>query len=293
MSRHIKKPQSALLLGAGFVARALTPVLQKQGWNVSVTTRSGETNLSDVKCYQFHGAASPKLKTAFTTADLILSSIPPPKTPTLQTGTDPALKAFSHLSPRARWIGYLSATSVYGNRDGRWAFEGEAPSPTLVRGRARADAELAWIETLWPVHIFRLAGIYGPGRSPFKKLRAGTARAIIKPDHVVNRIHVDDIISAILRSLKAPAPQSIYNLSDGHPAPPQDVLDYAAGLLGVAPPPRIDLLDPSISDMARSFYAETKRINADKARQELGWRPAYNSYRDGLPAILTKITGVS
>jgi len=187
MSRIIKKPQSALLLGAGYVARALTPVLQKQGWNVSVTTRSGETALAGVTCYPFNGAASPALKTAFTSADLILSSIPPLKTPTLQSDSDPALSALSHLKPKANWVGYLSATSVYGDRAGKWAFEGEPPSPSLARGRARADAELAWIETLWPVHIFRLAGIYGPGRSPFKKLRSGTARAIVKQDHVVNR----------------------------------------------------------------------------------------------------------
>jgi len=300
MHRHIKKPQSALLLGAGYVARALTPVLQNMGYDVSVTTRSGETNLKNVICHPFRGEASPELKTTFTSADLILSSIPPLKAPTPKTGTktgpktgrDPALNAFRHLTPRANWIGYLSATSVYGNRAGKWAFEDEAPSPTLARGRARADAELAWIETLWPVHIFRLAGIYGPGRSPFKKLRSGTARAIIKENHVVNRIHIDDILSALLLSLNAPAPQSLYNLADGHPAPPQDVLDYAAGLLDFPPPPRLGLDNPEISDMARSFYAETKRINADKARQELGWRPAYSSYRDGLSAILLKISGV-
>jgi len=266
MHRHIKKPQSALLLGAGFVARALTPVLQKMGWTVSVTTRSGETKLQDVSCYEFHGEASPALKKAFTSADLILSSIPP-----LKTGLDPALRAFAHLTPSASWMGYLSATSVYGDRGGKWAFEGEAPSPSLARGRARADA---------------------PGRAPFAKLKAGTARAIIKDNHVVNRIHVDDIIRAILLSLDAPAPQSLYNLADGHPAPPQDVLDYAAGLLSLPPPPRIDLSDPSISDMARSFYAETKRINADKARQDLGWKPAYLSYRDGLSDILSKISNV-
>jgi len=283
MSCHINKPQSALLLGAGYVARALTPVLRAQGWEVSVTTRSGQTNLRDVTCYAFHGAASPALQAAFSSADLILSSIPP-----LKSGAEPALSALAHLTPRANWIGYLSATSIYGNRDGQWAFEGEAPSPSLARGRARADAELAWIETLWPVHIFRLAGIYGPGRAPFEKLKSGTARAILKEGHVVNRIHVDDIILALLLSLDAPAPQSLYNLADGHPAPPQDVLDYAAGLLGLPPPPRIDLTDPIISDMSRSFYAETKRINADKARQELGWRPVFPSYRDGLSAILAK-----
>jgi len=288
MQGHINKPQSALLLGAGYVARALTPVLQNQGYDVTVTTRSGETSLNNVTCHQFHGDASPELKRAFETADLIVTSIPPSK-----TGGDPALQALRHLTPSAKWIGYLSATSVYGNRNGSWAFEAEAPSPSLKRGRARADAEIAWIETLWPVHIFRLAGIYGLGRAPFAKLRAGTARAIVKTDHVVNRIHVDDIISAILLSLKKPNPQAIYNLADGHPAPPQDVIDYAAGLLDIAPPKRIDLNDPSISAMARSFYAETKRINADKARQELGWQPRYSSFRDGLSDILLKGTRIS
>ena len=281
MSRHINKPQSALLLGAGYVARALAPQLIKAGWIVHVTTRSGRTELQNVTCHKFRGTASEDVQSAFINSDIIISSIPPTK-----DGTDPALAALGHLSPKARWIAYLSATSVYGDRQGRWAFEGEAPSPSLRRGIARADAELAWIETLWPVHIFRLAGIYGPGRAPFDKLRAQTARTVIKDGHVVNRIHVDDIVSALRLSLNTPEPQVIYNLADGHPAPPQDVLDYAAGLLGLPPAPRVALDDPSVSDMARSFYQETKRINADKARQILGWRPKHPSYRDGLAAIL-------
>lgn len=281
MSRHINKPQSALLLGAGYVARALTPHLIAEGWDVHVTTRSGETKLQNVSCHKFNGKASADLQSVFTNADIIVTSIPPAK-----DGTDPALVELRHLTPLAKWIGYLSATSIYGDRAGRWAFEGEAPSPRLGRGIARADAELAWIETLWPVHIFRLAGIYGSGRAPFEKLRNKTARAIIKDDHVVNRIHVEDIVSALLLSLDAPAPQSIYNLADGHPAPPQDVLDYAAGLLGLPPAPRVSLNDPAVSDMARSFYTETKRINADKARRELDWAPKYSSYRDGLATIL-------
>ena len=283
MSLHINKPQSACLLGAGYVARALTPHLVAKGWDIHVTTRSGETDLKNVTCHKFNGAASAQLKTAFENADIIISSIPPSK-----DRSDPALTELKQLKPKAHWMAYLSATSVYGNRSGQWAFEGEAPTPALERGIARADAELAWIETLWPVHIFRLAGIYGPGRDPFKKLRAGTARTIIKNGHVVNRIHVDDIVSALLLSLGAPSPQSIYNLADGHPAPPQDVLDYAAGLLKFPPAPRVSLDDPSVSDMARSFYAETKRINADKARRALGWAPKYSSYRDGLAAILAE-----
>lgn len=281
MSRHINKPQSALLLGAGYVARALAPQLMDEGWTVHVTTRSGETELQNVTCHKFRGSASKALESVFINADIIVSSIPPEK-----DGTDPALAKLGHLSPKAKWIAYLSATSVYGDRQGHWAFEGEPPSPTLRRGIARADAELAWVETLWPVHIFRLAGIYGPGRAPFDKLRAGTARTILKDGHVVNRIHVEDIVSALRLSLNAPDPQAIYNLTDGHPAPPQDVLDYAAGLLSLPPPPRIALDDPSVSDMARSFYKETKRINADKARRDLGWHPKHTSYRNGLEAIL-------
>ena len=285
MSRHINKPQSALLLGAGYVARALTPNLLAKGWDVHVTTRSGETSLKNVTCYKFNGTASETLQSTFVNADMIISSIPPAK-----TGTDPALAALKHLTPNAKWVGYLSATSVYGDRAGQWAFEAEAPSPTLPRGMRRAEAELAWIETLWPVHIFRLAGIYGPGRAPFEKLRNNKARAIVKDGHVVNRIHVEDILSALLLSLNKPDPLSLYNLADGHPAQPQDVLDYAAGLLQVPPAPRIELDDPSLSALARSFYAETKRISADKARQELGWAPKYRSYRDGLAAILREDT---
>ena len=281
MSRHINKPQSALLLGAGYVARALAPQLINEGWTVHVTTRSGETALQNVTCHKFKGSASERLQTTFVNADIIISSIPPEK-----DGTDPALAKLGHLSPKANWIAYLSATSVYGDRQGRWAFEAEAPSPSLPRGIARANAELAWIETLWPVHIFRLAGIYGPDRAPFEKLRARTTRTIVKDGHVVNRVHVDDIISALCLSLTKPDPQTIYNLADGHPAPPQDVLDYAAGLLRLPPPPRVSLNDPSISDMARSFYKETKRINSDKARRDLNWRPIHTSYRDGLAAIL-------
>ncbi|MEP4050917.1 MAG: SDR family oxidoreductase [Litorimonas sp.] len=283
MSRHINKPQSALLLGAGYVARALAPHLIADGWDVHVTTRSGETTLPNVTCHKFRGAASADLQSAFVDADIIVSSIPPAK-----DSTDPALSELGHLTPKAKWIAYLSATSVYGDRAGQWAFEGEAPSPSLQRGKARAEAELAWIETLWPVHIFRLAGIYGSGRAPFEKLRSGKARTIIKEGHIVNRIHVGDIVSALLLSLQKPNPQTIFNIADGHPAPPQDVLDYAAGLLGLPPAPRVDLHDPSVSTMARSFYAETKRINADKARRDLGWVPKFSSYRDGLTAILAE-----
>lgn len=281
MNSHINKPQSVLLLGAGYVAKHLIPALIADGYNVTVTTRTGQTEIESVSCLSFDGVVSPALQRAFETSDIILSSIPPTK-----NGTDPVLQALRHATPCASWIGYLSATSIYGDRQGKWAFEGEAPSPSLQRGKARADAEIAWIETAWPVHIFRLAGIYGPGRSPFAKIRNKKARAVIKEDHVVNRIHVSDIVSALRLSLANPSPQAIYNLADGHPAPPQDVLDYAAQLINQSPPPRVSVESSEISEMARSFYAETKRINADLARTELGWTPEFSNYKSGLKAVL-------
>jgi nucleoside-diphosphate-sugar epimerase len=281
MTHSINK-QTALLLGGGYVARALVPALQARGVDVCVTTRSGETDIAGVRCLRFDGTASEALLSTFRSADLILSSIPPNR----QTGEDVALTAFAGLQTRARWIGYLSATSVYGDRDGGWAFEHEWPTPGLKRGQHRADAEISWIETGWPVHIFRLAGIYGAGRTPFDKLRAGSARAVIKPGHVVNRIHVEDIISALLASIDAPNPQAIYNLADGHPAPPQDVLDFAANLLDLPRPERVEVTDKQISDMARSFYAESKRVDITKAQREFGWAPKYKTYREGLRQVL-------
>lgn len=274
--------RTALLLGAGYTARALAPALLAKGYHVIATTRSGVCDLDGVETLAFDGSASAELKAAFETAEIILTSIPPDR----KSGKDAALSALGGLQTRARWVGYLSATSVYGDRDGGWAFEGEWPTPGLKRGRHRADAEIAWLETGCPVHIFRLAGIYGPGRTPFAKLRDGTARAVIKPGHIVNRIHVADIVTALLASIETPNPQSIYNIADGHPAPPQDVLDYAASLLDLPPPPRVDVTDANVSRMARSFYAESKRVNVTKAQRELGWSPQFKDYRDGLRASL-------
>lgn len=285
----------ALLLGAGYSARAIAKPLSSLGYNVWGTTRN--TDQADVlKSFGINPIISntletPDIKRVFKSADVIISSIPPMKAPSERGFYDPVLDVMSGLTPRAKWIGYLSATSVYGDRQGQWAFEGEAARPQLKRGRARAEAELEWLETGWPVHIFRLAGIYGPdiygkGRNPFEKLKQGTARAVIKEGHVVNRIHVDDIATAVLASIARPKPQVIYNIADGQPAPPQDVLDYAADLINVAKPPRVSVTDDSVSAMARTFYSETKRIDITRAKTELSWSPQHLNYKFGLEAIL-------
>lgn len=282
----------ALLLGMGYTAKALINPLRAQGFDLigTVRTQAKIDKLADlpVRLITFNGSGSKALERAIAEADIIISSIPP-----ADDGTDPVIKVYPDLAKRAkncRWAVYLSATSVYGDRAGKWAFEDELLYPATGRGRKRIETELAWLESDLPVHIFRLAGIYGPeiygqARNPFSRLEMGTARAVIKQDHVVNRIHVEDIASALMSSLERPDPGRVYNIADGSPAPPQDVLEFAADLIGETRPERVDLETAEISAMARSFYAETKRIDISRARRELDWAPRYPTYRDGLCEI--------
>lgn len=268
-----------LLLGYGYVAKGLHPHLSDHGMTVNWTQRDtpGPENAA-TGALAFSSSA---MAEAAERADFILSSIPPKR-----DHSDPGLDALKSLDIQARWIGYLSATSVYGDRDGGWASEMDSPTPTLDRGRRRADAEIGWLSHFPQTEVFRLAGIYGPGRSPFSKLRDGSARVVEKPGHVVNRVHVDDIVSALLLSMESPCAMDIFNLADGLPAPPGNVLDYAAELLGVAKAERVALDDERVSDMARSFYAETKKIDSSRAQARLNWAPKYRGYQSGLRAIL-------
>lgn len=199
------------------------------------------------------------------------------------------------------WLGYLSTTGVYGDHGGEWVDEDAPLTPSTARGRARVAAEAEWRSAAaghgHPLHIFRLAGIYGPGRGPFAKLRAGAARRLIKPGQVFSRIHVDDIAGVVLASMATPDPGStqeaaVYNLCDDDPAPPQDVIAYAAGLLGMPPPPEEDFeaAAASMTPMARSFYAESKRVSNARIKQALGYRLAHASYRGGLEAVLAEET---
>ncbi|WP_439123769.1 SDR family oxidoreductase, partial [Marivita sp.] len=188
---------------------------------------------------------------------------------------------------RANWVGYLSTTGVYGDAKGDWVDESAPLSPATERGRRRVNAEAAWaaIPDL-PLHIFRLAGIYGPGRGPFTKVRDGTARRIIKPGQVFSRIHVEDIAQVLEASMADPKPGTVYNLCDDDPAPPQDVIAHAATLLGVAAPPETPFEQAELSPMARSFYAESKRVRNDRIKSDLGVTLKYPDYRAGLAAVL-------
>ena len=189
-----------------------------------------------------------------------------------QDGRDPVLAearaAFQGEKPD--WVGYLSTTGVYGDRDGGWVDETSPLTPATERGRARVAAEAEWQALDLPLHIFRLAGIYGPGRGPFAKVRAGTARRIIKDGQVFSRIHVDDIVQVLRASMARPDPGAIYNVCDDDPAPPQEVIAHAAELLGLEPPPAIPIAEAEMSPMAASFYAESKRVDNARIKTELG-----------------------
>ena len=275
-----------LSFGHGYSARALTRHLLPEGWQVHGTTRSEEKARAL--------AASGVIPHIFPRADL---------TPVLARAThvlisagpdaegDPVLRemreAFAAAAPRLDWVGYLSTTGVYGDHEGGWVDEATPLTPSTRRGQWRAGAEAEWqaIPGL-PLHIFRLAGIYGPGRGPFAKVRAGKARRILKPGQVFSRIHVEDIAQVLAASIARPDPGAVYNLCDDEAAPPEDVITYAAGLLGVDPPPEEDFRTAEMTPMARSFYAESKRVRNDRIKEDLGVQLLYPDYRSGLKALL-------
>lgn len=291
---HLDK-NHALILGAGYSAKHFIPALIAQGFSVTATTRTpanfATLSALGAKPIIYDGAPSQTLLDALALATHILSSVPP------NSKGDPFIQSLktqnlTQIAPHTRWVGYLSATSVYGDRKGQWVFEDELLYPQTQRGKNRTQAELDWLETGLPVHIFRLAGIYGPNRTPFKRLKSGSARAVIKDGHIVNRIHVDDIAQALWLSVKHPKPLQIYNLSDDRPAPPQAVLEFAADLIGAERPKKVAHDHAELSDMARSFYTETKRVSNQRAKDHLGWKPLYPNYKLGLMAALKAELGL-
>lgn len=275
-----------LSFGHGYSARALTARLIPRGWQVTGTTRSAQKaealRKTGVTAVIWPGS---DIGQALAQASHVLISAGPGQDgdPVLAELRDEIAAAAPHLT----WVGYLSTTGVYGDHQGGWVDENTPLSPSTERGQARVAAEAAWqaIPDL-PSHIFRLAGIYGPGRGPFAKVRNGTARRIIKKGQVFSRIHVDDIAQVLKASIDHPIPGAIYNLCDDNPAPPQDVIGYAAELLGLPVPPAVTFEEADLSPMARSFYAESKRVRNDRIKQELGVKLIYPTYQDGLQAMI-------
>lgn len=274
--------KTLLSLGHGYSAQALAPALLKRGWRIVGTTRS-EEKAAKLAQDGIDPVIWPGTDLPLHEATHLLSSIGPGDDgdPVLAVLTDD-LRAATHLE----WVGYLSTTGVYGDRDGGWVDETSPLDPGTERGQARVGAERDWQALGLPLHIFRLAGIYGPGRGPFSKVRSGTARRIVKDNQVFSRIHVDDIAQVLLASIDRPNPGAVYNVCDDEPAPPEDVIAHAARLLGLPPPPEVRFEDADLSPMARSFYAESKRVRNDRIRQDLGVDLLYPDYRSGLAALL-------
>jgi nucleoside-diphosphate-sugar epimerase len=279
-----------LIFGYGFSGKALAKRLMAKGWSVSATARQSE----DRRAAEAQGveaidpADADALQQAAGRAKAILVTAPPGQ------GGCPALQALVPAMAASGafpdWIGYLSTTGVYGDRGGRWVTEDSALNAQSIEGARRAAAERDWRQIGrgmgLTVAAFRLPGIYGPGRSAFDRLRDGTARRLVKLGHVFSRIHVDDLAAGLEASIARPRPHAVYNLCDDEPAPASDVTAYAAALLGIEPPPEELFDDARLSPAAERFYAECKRVSNARAKAELGWRPAYPSYREGLKAIL-------
>ena len=272
-------------LGLGYTALALARHLQADGWEVGGTCREAD-RAAALRVAGIDAVMTPDDAAAsIARATHLLSSIPP------DASGDPALRQWGAAiagHPGLEWAGYLSTTGVYGDRDGGWVDETSALEPTRERGQRRALAEAAWTVLLpgVPMHLFRLAGIYGPGRSALDTVRAGRAQRVVKRGQVFSRVHVDDIAQVLAASIARPRPGAVYNVCDDNPAPPDEVIAYACALLGVAPPPAVPFEQADLSEMARSFYADNKRVSNRLIKTELGVDLVYADYRAGLRALL-------
>ncbi|UWQ14173.1 SDR family oxidoreductase [Aliiroseovarius sp. M344] len=271
--------KTLFIFGFGYSARALAALLRDDFTIIGTSREPGD----DVIRWPGSDITGPLSKATH----LLISAGP-------DTDGDPVLRQvrddIARIAPQLQWAGYLSTTGVYGDHNGGWVYEETPLSPSTKRGQQRVEAEAAWqtlaAETGLPLHIFRLAGIYGPGRGPFAKVRRGTARRIIKQNQVFSRIHVDDIAQVLAASIANPNPGRVYNVCDDLAAPPEDVLAHAADLLGLPHPPSEDFEMADMTPMARSFYAESKRVRNDRIKDELGVKLLFPTYQDGLAALL-------
>lgn len=287
-------------LGMGFSATALAELVAREGWRITGSSRTPE-GAAEIRARGWHGFAFDALQDEsvlrnelagwLSDATHLVISIPP--------GDQGDLIARDYADdiarlPKLEWVGYLSTIGVYGDQQGEWVDETTPPVPLSKRSKLRLEAENAWQSLAkgarWRLQIFRLAGIYGPGRSAIDQILAGKARRIIKKDQVFNRIHVADIATILRAGMAGAGQHTIYNVADDEPGPPQDVVAFAARLLGVEPPPEVAFEDADLSPMGRSFYNERKRVRNDRVKADLGIRLNYPNYREGLAAIMAAKT---
>ncbi|ESQ90076.1 epimerase [Asticcacaulis sp. AC460] len=262
-----------LVFGYGFIGAAFARAVQ--GARITATARDPEKR-AHLESQGITAVDPVDSQAAFEAADSILITPAP---------GDDGCPAFAALQPvrSGQWIGYLSTTGVYGDRDGGWVWEDSELRPTSAEGRRRVLAESQWLSA--GAQVFRLPGLYGPGRNVIERLKDGTARRIHKPGHVFSRLHHDDCATALLASLNRPRPGGIYNLCDDEPAPADEVLLYAADLTGLPVPEPTAWDDPRFPAMQR-FYRDNKRVSNARAKAELGWFPRYPTYREGLKALV-------
>jgi nucleoside-diphosphate-sugar epimerase len=280
--------RSALLLGCGYVAKATAPLLIAQGFDVTGTTRSPE-KAAELDAAGIRPLVSPDAKMlgdAMAASTHILVSAPPSES------GDPFLELMNPAAdlPHLDWLGYLSTTGVYGDAGGGVVDETTPPSPMDDRSLRRLSAEQGWQALSHRVRLFRLAGIYGPGRSAVERVRDGSARRIVKAGQVFSRIHVDDISTALMASMARPDVAGPFNLADAEPSSQADTVAFAAQLLGVDPPLLEDFSTAEMSPMLRSFYAASRRVSSEATQKALGWTLKYPTYRDGLSAIYAAST---
>ncbi|WP_414608820.1 NAD-dependent epimerase/dehydratase family protein [Stenotrophomonas pavanii] len=283
-------PGRVLILGLGWSGRVLAAQLQARGVQVAGTVRDPAASPDDgLRRYPLRTGTppAPSLLEEIARAEAVLCSVPP------DAEGDPALRMLLpalHASPALRWVGYLSSTSVYADRAGGWIDESSAADATEAVGVQRRLAEAQWRALAEQRGIasavLRLPGLYGPGRNALLQLAQGRARHVVRPGLVFNRLHVQDLAAVIIAAMQRPVAQGMYLPSDDEPAPPQDVLAFAAQLGGFAMPPAVAWDDPALSPALRRFYQSSKRINSRGTRAALGWQPRFPSYREGLRDLL-------